>query len=321
MSRGNLKKMEKFSEFFESVVSADKKANSKAEITNQKPLYNNDNLYISNNIYNNSEQPKVFPTEDYYILANEIILGSSNLYLSLYDSYIIPFTFIDFYFNQFNTKSEDKSFYLKKFVMLFRNKKDNVSNAISIFAKVYKDQAEIKNIKQSLFNSKTQGQHLHISKELIQKNIAYSKFIDMNLKTAIAETRNIIQNIQNTVSESNFKYNYIEFLSHKKSSNENKKAQDHVSVNQKKFIAPPKQTKSDKVSSITLPKIKLGKRFVTSLTHSRIDSSHFAFKFMDPDKTYVLIKKYHLIKAKFTIGFEEKRKSLFETKKSAFDLF
>lgn len=332
MSRGNLKKMEKFSDFFNSI-------NSNAENTNDSPASdvnnNNDNIiYNSNNIYNIEDESKIFPTEDYYLIANEIILGAVRLHYELYDSFIVPYAFIAFYFKEFGKHAESKSYYLKKFLLLFENKKNNIANAITIINKTYKNHTEIKFIKKaSLFKDLKQGYYLDVTRELAEKVIAYNKNIDNNLKTAIDETREIMESISNTASDANIKYNYIDFLSRSNGSDdafptiteidfeEPKESPKQVEVRKKKMIAPPKQDRPEKISNITLPRLKIGKPYITSFSHSRIDSAFFAFRFLEPHEAYALINKYKFIAVKFTKGFETKRKSLFETKKSSFDLF
>lgn len=325
--------MENFSDFFDSVVSGKEKATNSATIEAPEHTINNDNNIYNNTNINNSEQ-QIFPIEDYYLLSNEIIIGAARQYYSLYESLTIPYAFIAFYFKQFEQVSENPSYYLKKYLLLFENKKNNIANIITIFTKTYSSQSEIKYIKKtSIFNDLKQGYYLKLDNDLAEKIIVYKSDIDSNLNQAILEVRENINRIADSAIEKNLKYNYIDFLS---KSNETESSiptiteisfddeptqENLTAARKKKLIAPPKQEKAEKVSSISLPKLKLTKPYITSYTHSRIDSSKFAFKFMEPHSAYELIKKYKFKIATFTDGFETKRTKLFEVKKSTFDLF
>ena len=313
--------MEKFSKFFDSIVSGkssgiDATDNSSASINNDNSIYNN-----SNNIYSEN-----FPIEDYYLLSNEIILGAIKLHKKLYDSNTISYYFIAYYFKVFGQIKSPRSNYLNHFLILFHNKKNNVANAIAIFQKSYKKQSEIKHInKSSIFSGLKQGYYLDVASSLNKFEINYSPNIDINLKTAISDTRSFISEIEYSVKTSGFKSNYLDFLSN--SGNEQysqvslKTSPKTPKIEPKRVIAPPKQEKEQRISTIAIPKLSTGKIFPTSFTHSRIDSAHFASKFLEGDQTYKLIKKYKFIKVKYNEGFETKRKELFTPPKSSFDLF
>ena len=196
--------------------------------------------------------------------------------------------------------------------------------------KTYKDLCEIKFIrKTSFFSQLKAGYYLEIKKDLAEKVINYISDIDNNLKSAIEETRAIIAKIKEDAIKNNLKSAYVEFLkiSNLEDSNQSTltevkfEKEDAIKPRKKQYIAPPKQEKGERVSSITLPKLTLGKPYITSLTHSRIDSAHFAKMFLEPADAYALVKRYKFKKVKYSQGFEIKRKSLFEVKKSAFDLF
>ena len=324
--------MENFSKFFDDAI---KNGNLNENKPVQSMYMNKDNTiyYNIDNIDSDPEKIHTFPAEDYYLLANELILGASKLYNKSYDSRSVPFAFIAFFIGEFSLHFEIKSAYLKKFLILFNNKQNNVANAINVFIRAYKKDADIKIVqKNSLFNSLKAGHYLFISNELCNKTIAYSNKIDANLKTAIDETRRIITSIDETAKETALKAKYLNFLSEESSNSDTLPSANEIKIydennnpktkpKKKKLIVPPKQEKEDKVSNISLPRLKIGRMFPTSFTHSRIDSAHFAFKFMEVDRAYQLVKRYKFSRANYTDGFETKRKSLFETKKSSFDFF
>lgn len=317
--------MEKFSKFFDSIVSGNTGLKKEAGDLRQHESNNNDNIYINNNININNSP---FPIEDYYLLSNEIILGAIKLYHKLYNSLDVPFPFIGYYYTEFASDNSNHTNYLQRFLVLFHNKKNNLANAIAIFEKSNHSQTEIKHIKKSsIFNSLKQGFYLVASKELLSKEIVYSDKIDTNLKTAIDETRKTLEYIELSVVARSFKARYLNYLSNIQADTLsskveiNKKSADTSDERARKIIAPPKQEKPQTVSAIMLPKLSTGKIFPTSFTHSRIDSAHFARKFLEADRIYNLVKKYKFSKARYTEGFETKRKELFKPKKSSFDLF
>lgn len=325
MSRGNLKKMENFSKFFDSIISSN---NSNEKPQGLAPATNNDNnIYNSiNNI--NSSDTKTFPSEDYYLLANEIILGATKLHKKLYDDLTVPYIFISFYMTQFATYTDEHGYYLKKFLILFNNKKNNIANAINIFSRAYPKDSAIKLInKNSHLPQLKQSYYLEVSKSLSQKTIGYSEKIDNNLRFAITQTRKIIDTIDATAKEKNFNFNYLEYITQNnvvtnvQTVASQSTPQTPPETKTRKVIAPPKQPSQEKISNITLPKLKIGKVYPTSFTHSRIDSAYFTHNFLEGHRLYTLVQKYRFIKVKYTDGFEAKRKSLFEVKKSTFDLF
>lgn len=318
--------MENFSKFFDSIISGNSSEEPKASATEN--TNNDNNIYNSNNNINSGEpEIKVFPSEDYYLLSNEIILGATKLHGELYDSLSVPYAFVAFYMSEFAKYTQHHDYYLKKFLVLFNNKQNNIANAVNIFSRTYKEDCSIKFVnKHTHIPQLKQSYHIEISKNLSKKIIYYSDKIDNNLRTAVDNTRKIINTIDTTTSERNFKYNYLEYVSTLKTANptvsENEPEETpRRRTRRRTVIAPPREEKEQKITSISLPVLKIGKVYPASLTHSRIDSAHFAWKFIESDRLYNIIKRYKITRVKYTKGFESKRKSLFEVKKSAFDLF
>lgn len=289
---------------------------------NNNDINNMDNS--SNSIYSGS-----FPIDDYYLLSNEIIYGAICLHKKLYGNLVVPYHFIGYYFKVFGQINSPRCNYLNNFLILFHNKINNVSNAISIFNKLYIEDCEIKHIKKnSIFGGLKEGYYLEAFPELIEEPIYYSPNAGVNLKNAVADIRNFINEIDFKSQQSGFKADYLDFLSKTTTTNETLQIgfkphnpNQSLTLRDKKVITPPKAEKEEKVSSLSLPKLKTGRFFPTSFTHSRIDSAHYATAFLEGDRTYNLLRKYKFTQAKYTDGFEEKRKALFETDKTSFDLF
>lgn len=314
--------MENFSKFFDSILSGSSEVAPKSSTPPaSKPINNDNNIYNSNSINNSSEQTAgPFPVDDYYLLSNEIILSGSKLYNNIYGSALVPYPFIAYYYARVAEASQSADYYLKKFLVLFNNKQNNIANGINIFCRFYHDDSEIKfTTKNSHIPQLSQTYSIELSSKLLKKNITYSNKIDNSLRTAISNLHNIFDSIEEGVKTGNFKLGFLEYVSTLKPI-----AQAKVTPStprKKTYIAPPKQEKSKKVSNIFLPKIKIKGKFPVSQTYSRIDSAHFSSKFIEGHRSYELVKKYGFYSAKYTPGFEEKRIALFNPKKSAFDLF
>lgn len=324
--------MENFSSFFDlsgkqqSPASSPSQDKPDIETSVQFSTYN-DNIIDNNTNINNSS----FPTEDYYILSNEIILGAIKQHKLLYDTTTVPYAFIAFYFNEYSRHQSFQDSFTKQFLVLFHNKKNNVANAINIFARANSNVAEIKYIKKaSLFSDLKQGYYLDCKDVLTKRVVSYNNKISSDLKGAIECTRAIIDHIASTVKDSNFKLNYLQFLTNNGGDNKTIPTLPEIKfgannqptyAKQKQFIAPPKQEQQKRISNISLPKLKTNRIYPTSLTMSRIDSAHFAFKFVESDRMYNLLKKYKFCRVSYTEGFEKKRKALFAENKSDYDLF
>ena len=313
--------MENFSKFFDDIMSGKSNTPREFDSTPLSANNNDNNIDNTNNIYNGE-----FPIEDYYLIANEIIFGAICTYKKLYNSLVVPYQFIGYYFQVFGKITLPRTNYLNTFLILFHNKKNNVSNAISVFNKLYLEECDIRQIKKSsIFNGLKEGFYLVVDNSLIKEPIGYSKNIDSKLKDAITDTRSFIREIEDSAEKSGFKANYLDFLSRTTSTSETTQVslkRDNPSPNkEKRMITPPKAETEARISTITLPKLKTGRIFPTSFTHSRIDSAHFASSFLQGDRAYYIIKKYKITRVQYTDGFEEKRKALFESQKSSFDLF
>lgn len=324
--------MENFSSFFDlsgkqqSPASSPSQNKPNTETSVQFSTYN-DNIIDNNTNINNSS----FPTEDYYIISNEIILGAIKQHKLLYDTTTVPYAFIAFYFNEYSRHQSFQDSFTKQFLVLFHNKKNNVANAINIFARANSNVSEIKYIKKaSLFSDLKQGYYLDCKDVLTKRVVSYNNKISNELKGAIECTRAIIDHIASTVKESNFKLNYLQFLSNNGGDNKTIPTLSEIKFNgsssyavekQKQYIAPPKQEQQKRVSNISLPKLRIGKIYPTSLTMSRIDSAHFAFSFVEADRMYNLLKRYKFNRVSYTDGFDKKRKTLFTEPKSNYDLF
>lgn len=314
--------MENFSKFFDSILSGNSETKGSTQTPPARVPINNDiNIYNSNNINNSSEPPvKTFPIEDYYLLSNEVILSASKLYNNLYSSNTIPYPFIAYYYSKVADASYSSDYYLKKFLLLFNNKQNNIANAVNIFSRAYKEDCEVKfTTKNSHIPQLSQTYSIELSKRLLNKTIAYSNKIDNSLRTAIFNLRGIFDSIEAESATGNFKLGFLEYLSTLKPITQAKS--NNPAPHTKTLIAPPKQEKAKKVSNIYLPKITIGGKFPTSQTYSRIDSAHFAWKFIEGYRSYNLVRKYGFQSAKYTAGFETKRIALFNPQKSAFDLF
>lgn len=314
--------MENFSKFFDSILSGNSESVAKPkETTAPTPINNDNNICNSNNINNSGEQPvSTFPIEDYYLLSNEIILSASKLYNNLYGSALVPYPFIAYYYSKVANASQYADYYLKKFLVLFNNKQNNIANGINIFSRAYSDDSEIKfTTKNSHIPQLSQTYSIELSNRLLKKTITYSDKIDDSLRTAVSNLRQSFDTIESEVQTSDFKLGFLEYVSTLKPMAQAKVTQQTSRT--RSYIAPPKQEKAKKVSNIFLPKIKLKGKFPVSQTYSRIDSAYFSRKFIEGYRSYDLVKKYGFRLAKYTAGFEEKRIELFNPKKSAFDLF
>lgn len=278
------------------------------------------NIYNSNNIYNKGE----FDSLEYYMLSNLIISEATKKYYIDYNSTSIPHSYIGFYYKEMCKYLNAFTPNLKSFMQQFSSKTNNLKDAIRIFQKTFSTDVSIKTIKrQTLFNSLKPGDYLECSKQFLEKKVTYPNINNTNLKQAINNINQIAIKIDQTSYDRNLKYLYIDFLS----TLENATEPAEISTNKKQstkkasIVEPPKQPKQERVSNIKIPRLNIGRVFPTSFTHSRIDSAYFVNKFLEGYKAFALVEKYQFKKVKYSLGFETKRKALFETKKSDFDLF
>lgn len=306
--------MEKFSEFsFDSNPSN----NSPRSYNKDNNIYNSTNIDISRNTH-------TFTKLEYYMLSNLIISEAAKKYYKDYESDTTPQSYIAFYFKEVTKYTTLFTPALKKFLKQFNKKENNLDDAINIFVKTFSNQAEKKEIKKASFwGGLKPGEYLECKKSLLTKKITYNTEINNELSQAIQTINQIALKIDKTSYDKNLKYLYIDFLS-QFNNNETTSAQSEnkiIEPRKKQIITPPKEKIQEKISKIILPTLKINKVFPTSSTHSRIDSAYFAFKFVEGYRAFSIIEKYHFKQVKYTEGFETKRKSLFEVKKSDFDLF
>lgn len=292
---------------------------------NSAPPNNNDKIYNnSNNIYSSGS---TITNVDYYMISNLIIFKSLQKYNYDYKETIVPFSYIGFYIKETFSYTNFQTPYLKLFFNAFNNKKDNLLDSIEIFSKTFTKFIELKSIKKaSFFTGLKPGEYIEVNKKFLTKEITNTAVNNNDLNEALNKIIEISKEIHSTSKEKKLKLLYIDYLSMTSDTNKQNGTVQPLKTNLNKtakrtVIAPPKQLKEDKVTNIKLRKLNIGRKYPTSLTHSRIDSNYFAFKFTDGDRCYKLIEKYRFTSVKYSNGFEVKRKALFEEKKADFDLF
>lgn len=330
--------MEKFSDFnLDDIFSEKSSAKS--------PLSNNDNTNIYNNINNSIEYPTAITNLDYYMLSNFIIFEALKKYYTDYKSTIVPYSYIGFYITEIYNYDLMHTPYLKLYLSAFNNKRNNLYDAINIFSKTFPTMVEIKEVKKASFlTGLSAGNYIEVKKKFLDMEIKNEDKTNKFLIEAMNKLKDIATRIDITSKDRKLKLLYIEYLSKKetkttttqevnKQKNTNVKTSTPDTSTQqneikppclrpgRKRILPPKSEKTGKITSIKLRKLKVSGIYPTSLTHSRIDSAYFAFGFTQGHKTFSLVDNYKFTNAKFTKGFENKRKKLFEQKKSDFDLF
>lgn len=303
--------MEKFSEF-----NFDIKSNK-----NSPQFNNNDNnIYNSTNINIRSTTPP-FSKLEYYMLSNLIISYACKKYYTDYKSVIIPQSYIAFYFKELSKYTTLFTQSLKKFLKQFNKTENNLDNAINIFIKTFSPQAEKKEIRKvSFWNDLKPGEYIECKKSLLSKKITYEPTDNIEVEQATSNIQQITNKINQSSYDKNLKYLYIDFLSnYTKTPAPNSTKQQKIE--KKQLVSPPKEKKQEKITKIKLPKLSTHRIYPISFTHSRIDSAFFAHKFLEGYKAFTLVEKYRFKEVRYTTGYEEKRKSLFEVKKSDFDLF
>lgn len=263
----------------------------------------------------------------FFILSNIVLDNCLKKYIKDGKSYYIPYDFITFYFDECQ-KQYINDDYLNTFFLCFNNKIVDVDSIINIFCKSKLPNLKTKHVtKNSILSGLQAGDYLVADKYSTKRELTY------NLETP--ELENAVKSLKLTISEVNKTKNiiktkyliYIKQKSDKGINVINEKTEDqeihkHKPLNtNKKAITPPSQGKTERVTKLIIPRLRVLGMYPKSISLSRVDSRYFAYTFTTPANEVRLINIYHLKKVGLNKGFCEKRDQIMKskTKKSKFD--
>ena len=263
----------------------------------------------------------------FFIICNYTLESCIKKYIKETHNYYIPYDFITFYFNECQ-KTFISDSYLNAFFLCFNNKIVEFDKIIEVYSKSKYPALKSKVIAQdSMLRGLKAGTYLIIDKNAIKKSLNYT--VDSpELQNALIQLNSIIDDINSTKHLVKAKYeifrkqkkvpdaNRIESLSKEQSTLK------HKPLNiDKRAVTPPSQGRTEKVSRLIIPKLRIIGMYPKSITLSRVDSRYFAYAFTTPANEVRLINIYHLKRVAMKKGFIEKRESIMNSgkKKSRFD--
>ena len=263
----------------------------------------------------------------FFILSNIVLDNCLKKYIKDGKSYYIPYDFITFYFDECQ-KQYINDDYLNTFFLCFNNKIVDIDSIINIFCKSKLPNLKTKHVtKNSILSGLQAGDYLVADKYSTKRELTY------NLETP--ELENAVKSLKLTISEVNktkniIKTKYLIYIKQKSdkginvinTKTEDQEIHKHKPLNtNKKAITPPSQGKTERVTKLIIPRLRVLGMYPKSISLSRVDSRYFAYTFTTPANEVRLINIYHLKKVGLNKGFCEKRDQIMKskTKKSKFD--
>lgn len=194
-----------------------------------------------------------FSNVDYYMLTNLICFYATKQYFKTYDAVLMPYDFVDFYFEEVKLYDSFHTDHLKKFFIKFKYKKNNVADATDIFLKSFDNIAEPKTIlKKKMFSKLKPGDYISISRDGINTVLTYNTQ-NKDLDGAFAALKNIANKISNPDSKTTIQAKYNAYKLKKVLDEQAKKIDAETqNKNNKKFKSNKKEEhNTSKISKIT----------------------------------------------------------------------
>ena len=266
----------------------------------------------------------------FFIFCNTILDHCMKKYAKDCKTNHIPYDFITFYFLECQNSliSDD---YLNTFFLCFNNNVVPLDNIIEVYSKSKLPVLKSKVItRDSLLRGLKAGKYLILDKISTKRGLQYN-LDDEKIKSAVEQLISILTEINS--SNNLIKTKYAMFLKQKQNpelaaQEVNKKVEEqnlhkHKALNTNKHaIVPPAQGKTEKITRLIIPRLRVLGMYPKSSTLSRVDSRYFAYHFTTPANEVRLVNIYHLKKIGLSTGFLEKRNQILESgnkKKSRFD--
>lgn len=253
---------------------------------------------------------------DYFLLSNLFCDHAVKKYIKIYGSYIIPYSFITFFFTKCQNFSVLINDYLDAFFYTFNNNSISFDTTMQIYSKSKKPYAKLKDIsKNSILLGLKKGKYIEVNRKFVNQTLTYSSDDNKKLADSIGCLELINDTLNKKCNNRTIKKEYENYINLYKKSGKTPTYNNSGKVitgTGKQVKAPPKPLITKKVSKLVLPKIELPSIYPISSTKSRVDSRYFVYRFINSARQVELLHRYRINRVKFTKGFVNKRNEAFK---------
>lgn len=267
---------------------------------------------------NNIEMPQV----DYLLLSNYIINECTKKHYEQYQSFKVPFSYIDFYFEQISRYSIKFNDYMKLFFNKYHEKHSNLKSLINVYNRTFSKATKIELVK-------NHGNHLIMLRKYFPLSVSFDTKNNKELKQALTILKEIIELIFYNEEVLTLKDQYLMFIKQKIVSelqSENKieikspKMQESRTkrVSTSKTNSKLKNNGSTKITRVIIPKYKLPTDYPISYTISRVDSVNQVNKFIGSVNMINILNNYNINRVTYNHDFVTKRNFIIKPRKKSF---